>query len=146
MTANAKNGVMICIINLVVLLKLKTVNAPVQRPIIKLPQYKDIKCEILVWSIPFISGICKSAPKLLCMVTSTPTYTKIATMPSVSCGYFKAPKSLSNFSEELTVGNLENHKIVAHNINKPNKISAGILTALKPLDATTGPLILPNSA
>ena len=70
----------------------------------------------------------------------------MAIIPKVNCGYFKAPKSLSSFSELVTSGNLENHKILAHNINKANKIKAGTFTASMLLSAAAGALMFPNKA
>src|SRR5688500_20171160 len=74
--------------------KLNTLTAPVQRPIIRLPQYREIYLEILLSSRPAsvrYPGVFNNAPKLLSMVTSTPTYTKIPSIPYTRCGYFIAP-------------------------------------------------------
>ena len=56
--------------------KLNTLIAPVQRPIIRLPQYNVMYLDMSLSSNPAsvrYPGVFKSAPKLLSMVTSTPT-------------------------------------------------------------------------
>src|SRR5690606_4094381 len=71
---------------------LKTLIAPAQRPIIRLPQYIEMYGAICDDSCAPNSGNFKSSPRLLPIATSTPTYVKIANIPKTSCGYAIAPQ------------------------------------------------------
>src|SRR5262245_38105737 len=72
-------------------LKSNTEMAPVHRPIIKLPQYMEMNGAACEDWYPPKSGCFNNSLRLLTIVTSTPTYTKMPSMPSTNCGYCMAP-------------------------------------------------------
>src|SRR3954470_7813929 len=82
-------------------LKLNAEMAPVHLPIIKLPQYIDTNGATWEeWWLPN-KGCLNSSPKLLTTVTSTPTYTKMASIPNTSCGYCMAPQPEGDFRARI---------------------------------------------
>ena len=82
---------------------LKIAIEPVHLPIINPPQYIDMYGVISEsFIIPsFKTLLFNNSPKLLPIVTSTPTYMNIANIPNKSCGYFIAPQPIEFFLDSL---------------------------------------------